>query len=165
MSMTNKVPVPICLLAGLLMLGTIVLTVFMSGCYPSKPYGANPQATEAELKVELQEIRSPERSHFIALRRTMKASHGAMSNEYRTDLSFDQLKQFYDAELSRRGWEFKKETEILWDRQNLGGKHLFYCKGELTADLEYAGKKESEFGWTYSLSLTWGLRDPCADRN
>jgi len=159
--MTMKSLVATCLVAGLLILGTIVLTVLLFGLYPSKPDAANPQAIEAELKVQLNEIKSPEGSHFIAQRKTMKENHGAVSNEYRTDLSFSQLKQFYDAELSRRGWEFKKETEIVWDRQNLGGKHLFYCKGEFTADLEYAGKMENEFGWTYSLSLTWGLRDPC----
>lgn len=158
--MTKNTLIAIGLLGSLLVLGGVLAVVISVG-YFSKPYAANPQAIEAELKIQLQEIRSPEASHFIAQRRTVKEIHSAVSNEYRADLSFDQLKQFYDAELARQGWEFKKETGVLWDRQNLGGKHLFYCKGEFTADLEYAGKLETEFGWTYSLSLTWGLRDPC----
>lgn len=158
--MKKKTLVAICFLGVLLTLGMIGLTVLVYG-YLSKHDAANTAAIEAELKAQLQEIRSPEQSHFIAQRRTVKESHGAVSNEYRANLSFDELKQFYDAELLRHGWKFKKETEILWDQQNRGGKHLFYCKGEFTVDLEYAGKMETEFGWTYSLSLTWGLRDPC----
>ena len=160
-SMTKKTLVPIGFVVGLLTLGASVAAVLISVGYLVNPLAANTQAMEAELKAQLQEVGSPERAQFIAQRRTVKDTHGAMSNEYRTDLSFDQLKQFYDAELSRHGWQFKKETEILWDRQNLGGKHLFYCKGEFTADLEYSGKLETEFGWTYSLSFTFGLQDPC----
>ena len=161
MSMTKKTVVVICLLGGLVVVGAGVLGILISVGYPFSRLTANPQAIEAELKAQLHQIRSPEQSHFIAQRRTVKDTHAALSNEYRTALSFDQLKQFYDAELSRQGWQFKKESQILWDRQDRGGKHLYYCKEELMADVEYAGTLETEFGWTYALSLTWGLRDPC----
>ena len=159
--MTKKTLVGIGLLAGLLALGSIVSTVLMFGWDASKHYAANPQAIEAQLKIHLQEIKSPERSHFIKQGKVTRETQVVVSNEYRTDLSFDQLKQYYDSELSRHGWEFKKETEVLWDRQNFGGKHLLYCKGEFTVDLEYAGKMENEFGWTYVLSGIGGLSNPC----
>ena len=63
-------------------------------------------------------------------------------------------------EMQKLGWRFMREKHVLWDNRDYGGYHAFYCKGNYTGDLEYAGGLEENFGWTYSLAISWGMTDP-----
>jgi hypothetical protein len=90
-----------------------------------------------------------------------KTHQGVVSTEYKTELGYGEIRAFYDKELTSQGWRFAREREVIYDGQDSGGKELRYCKGGYAAGLQYAGRLEKEFGWTYTFALTWGLSDEC----
>jgi hypothetical protein len=90
-----------------------------------------------------------------------KSDHGIVNQAYKSNLSYPEIKAYYDAELARQGWKFAREGDVEFDGRDYGGKELLYCKDRFTANLQYAGKQETEFGWTYTFSLTWGSSDEC----
>jgi len=91
-----------------------------------------------------------------------KIYHGVVSATYKTQKSYEAIKTHYQHELTSRGWVFKKEDAVLYDRTDYGGKELVYCKNGYGASLQYAGRQETEFGWTFSFGMTWGsVADEC----
>lgn len=52
-----------------------------------------------------------------------------MSDSYRTDSSYAQVRKYYDAELLKRGWSFYLEEPVTEWGKDLGGKEAHYCKG------------------------------------
>jgi hypothetical protein len=74
---------------------------------------------------------------------------------YRTTDDYRVIRAHYDAVLGANGWSFRTEEPLTnWGR-DLGGKAARYCKGNLEADLDYAGERANS-GWTYAFSVTWG---------
>lgn len=90
-----------------------------------------------------------------------KSDHGIVSTAYKTGESYESIKFYYHRELTSRGWNLRKEGGVLYDGTNYGGKELVYCKNGYAARLQYAGRQETEFGWTFSFGMTWGLADEC----
>jgi hypothetical protein len=85
-----------------------------------------------------------------------KTQQSLVGSSYSTKLSFPEIRAYYNAELSRRGWLFQRERTLHdWGR-DFGGKSVYYCKGSYTASLEYAGENAGS-GWNYALEVSWGL--------
>ncbi|MCL2336350.1 MAG: hypothetical protein FWC60_02895 [Firmicutes bacterium] len=77
---------------------------------------------------------------------------------YTTNSSYAEIKDFYDTQLKKLGWQFIGEEKVYdWDR-DYGGKFLHYKKGNFTADVQYAGEK-ANYGWTYAFDIEWELED------
>lgn len=87
--------------------------------------------------------------------------HGIISAAYKTQESYESIKLHYDYGLTSRGWRYKHETSVKYDGVDYGGKELIYCKTAYVAHLQYAGRQETEFGWTFSFAITWGPSDEC----
>lgn len=92
---------------------------------------------------------------------THKTQQGVINTAYKTVRSYESIKAYYNNELSNLDWSFLREANVRYGGEDYGGKELFYCKGNYTAHVQYAGRQETQFGWTYSLALTWGLSDGC----
>ena len=85
-----------------------------------------------------------------------KTQQALVSDTYQTSLTYEDIRQFYDAEVAKNGWAFFMEEQVKdWGR-DLGGKEARYCKGEYRATLQYAGK-QADYGWDYAFSVSWGL--------
>lgn len=86
-----------------------------------------------------------------------KIRDALVSNYFQTTSSYRDIRMYYDSELSKHGWVFMREENVLYgeifSRKDYGGKHCLYRKGEYRADLQYAGEQEAEFGWTYTINL------------
>ncbi|HEX3187897.1 MAG TPA: hypothetical protein VHQ94_24070, partial [Pyrinomonadaceae bacterium] len=89
------------------------------------------------------------------------ADHGIISAAYKTKESYELIKLHYHNELTSRGWDFRREVDIKYDGHNYGGKELIYCKSGYVAHVQYAGRQETEFGWTFCFAITWGPSDEC----
>ena len=74
---------------------------------------------------------------------------------YLTDLNFQNIREHYDVEMPKHGWEFHDQEQLGGGKGNFGGLTIHYCKGEYTATLYYAGDKATS-GWNYSLEVSWG---------
>jgi hypothetical protein len=76
---------------------------------------------------------------------------------YKSELNPDQIKSYYENELTRLGWKYVGEKKVeAFQRFSGGGQHLF-CKGEIAATLFTTARDEARLGYTYSLALNWGM--------
>ena len=89
-------------------------------------------------------------------------AQGHVSETYKTSSDYEIIKKHYDAELLKQGWSFARERKVIYDGVDYGGKHVFYCKNNMTANLQHAGRQEEEFGWTYSFAVAIGLLNECS---
>src|SRR5260370_20427612 len=87
-------------------------------------------------------------------------SHKALvgGTYYATNAGYSEIFEYYDHELSVRGWNRVSERHSLVWGKDLGGREAHYCKGPLAASLWYAGSGRSQ-AWTYAIDLSWGLYD------
>ena len=76
---------------------------------------------------------------------------------YKSELNPDQIKSYYENELTRLGWKYVGEKKVeAFQRFSGGGQHLF-CKDEIAATLFTTARDEPRLGYTYSLALNWGM--------
>jgi hypothetical protein len=91
--------------------------------------------------------------------RSQHASHKLDSvlveNTYSLLLPYSAIRDFYAAELGKRGWEIAREHRIKDYGRDLGGREIDFCNGLYGASLMFAGA-HPDYGWTYALSLSWG---------
>lgn len=116
---------------------------------------------QKDIEQEFREILPLSRAAVIQHGSTRKTSHGIVSAAYKTDESYESIKQYYHNELASRGWSFRQEAGVKYDGKDYGGKELIYCKVGRAAHVQYAGQQEKEFGWTFSFALTWDYSDEC----
>jgi hypothetical protein len=67
---------------------------------------------------------------------------------YRTNLSYSEVKTYFDTELSKHGFKLEKESEVY------GRKRALYKKDELTAFIDYTDIANPEY--TYYFYVSWG---------
>jgi uncharacterized protein DUF6056 len=90
------------------------------------------------------------------LNRIYKTERGKIGF-YQSDLSYDQIKSYYDNELARLGWKYVGEKKVEAFQRFSGGSQYLFCNGEIAATLFITGQDEARLGYTYSLALNWGM--------
>jgi hypothetical protein len=145
-------PIVLKLSVVLLVCGAAGLT---SGCYLTT--SSNSQLTQQELEHELSSLTPPSSAVRTAHHSIFKSDHGNLADDYKSGLKYNELRAYYDAELAKRGWLFKKESPLLSWGANHGEIMAFYCKGQTSAELYYTGQEGSRLGYTYSFGLSWGI--------
>lgn len=154
------------LVIGVVVLALMVPVLFIGGFFSYLAYEQTvyvPKAAQimSELENELSKIAPLPSAEVRAHDSGAKAHVVSITTEYRTDLSYQHIRAYYDAELAKHGWRFAVEEGVTHNWQDYGGKQALYCKGGYTADLFYTGRQAEQFGWTYAFSLSWGTYDQC----
>lgn len=116
---------------------------------------------QRDIEQEFRQISPLPRAAVIQHGSMRKTDHGIISAAYKTEVSYESIKLYYHNELKSRGWSVRREVGIKYDGKDYGGKELVYCKSGYAAHLQYAGRQETEFGWTFSFAMTWGHSDEC----
>jgi hypothetical protein len=97
-----------------------------------------------------------------AAHRPVRASsgtrHALVGTSYVTDLRYPELRAYFDAELSKRGWAFSREERVREWGEDLGGVKALYCKGDYVASLQYGGER-ARHDWTYTFYVSWRFED------
>jgi len=139
----------------------VCLLICFYGCSAGKNLGNQAQTGSlAYLKEEFEKTPPmPNSSVKLPTRTNVKGWHGTVGNDYTSSATADEIKLYYQKELLKNGWSFCRAEKVIYRNQDYGGQHFFYRKGKYTADLQLAGKQESEFGWTYAFSMSWGIFD------
>ena len=76
---------------------------------------------------------------------------------YKAELNHDQIESYYLRELAKLGWQHVGEKKLeLFHRYTEGTQDLF-CSGRVAATLFITGQDEARLGYTYSLTLNWGM--------
>ncbi len=142
---------------------SLCLCITLLSCEPMKRVVTRNQTGSLDyLKGEFEQIRTLPGSIAGHQQSMDKGRQGHVGTAYTTTQTYDAIKAHYDAELTKRGWSFSKTEKVIYSGHDYGGQHVFFCKGIYTADLQFAGEQEKDFGWTYSFSLSWGLYDECS---
>jgi hypothetical protein len=118
--------------------------------------GPKAKLVQSQLENEFKSIAPLPYAKDFGYQATHKTSQALVTSNYKTNLSYIEIRAHYHAELAKHGWIFYEEEQMRdWGRA-FGGKSARYCKGEYRADLQYAGK-QANYGWDYALSISWGL--------
>lgn len=76
---------------------------------------------------------------------------------YKTELNSDQIKSHYKREFARLGWQHVGEKKLELFHRFTGGTQDLFCSGRVAATLFVTGQDEARLGYTYSLTLNWGM--------
>jgi hypothetical protein len=135
----------------LVLFGAIVVFLFYIDANSERAIQA-----QADLETEFHSIPRPSQAVPFDYYASHKMQHALVTEKYRTTLSDQEIREYYDDHLTEHGWKFLKEEPLYDWWRDLGGKTLYYRKGNYTAALEFQGQK-ADSGYAYSLGLSWGL--------
>ena len=112
---------------------------------------------QVEVDGYLREIIPPVGATVTQHNDSNKVTQGVIGNYYQADITYDQIRSHYDAELGRHGWKLKKEERLTtWDN-DYGELQAIYCRGNYAADIYFTGNRKNELGFRYALDISWGL--------
>jgi len=118
---------------------------------------ASAQLMQRRLQEELTAIEPPASVHRVQHNEISKIGHGNISEYFQTDLSYGEIRGYYDGELVKHGWKFQKETKLTSWGEDHGELMAFYCKESVSAELYYTGQEETNLKYRYSFGLSWGI--------
>lgn len=137
---------------------TFLLLVVSIGCdIPKSSSGPDNSKVEEALKNEFNLI--PVMPNAIEKKRDFmkKSTLMGIGATYLTSHNFEEIHNYYDAQLREHGWLFYREEKVTDWGKDYGGKSIRYKKGDFVATVQYAGEK-ANYGWTYAFDMDWGLR-------
>lgn len=134
---------------------------FWSFIDDNKETEAVAERNQRQIEQQFRDIPPLSRALVIQQNATHRTERGIISTAYKTESSYQTIKLHYDHQLSTRGWELRREAGVTFDGTDYGGMDLVYCKKDYVAELQYAGRQEREFGWTFSFAVIWGNSDEC----
>ena len=113
------------------------------------------QTKKAILENELNEIQRPlgvtELEHFSRV----KPEVVSVSRTYKTDLSYEFIRDYYINELSKQGWELNESKSLTVWGKDLGAKELIFTKNRYILKLDFPGH-DPNFNYTFELTASWG---------
>jgi hypothetical protein len=81
-----------------------------------------------------------------------KRENAIIARFYRSNATYDQVKDFYRRTLIEKGWgEPIEESLSTWGIAN-GGKVITFHKGEYSIEVEYSAESQT---WNFSVSYVW----------
>jgi hypothetical protein len=111
-----------------------------------------------QLQRELSLIQVFPNSTLTHSENSYKDAQALIDQRYSTAATYVDLRKYYDVELPKHGWKFSSERTVTNYGRDLGGRMAHYCKGDLSADVQYIGEAADGKG-DYALALSWGLYD------
>ena len=141
-----------------------ILSQFIGGKRSPNMIDAGPPspmmaALQNDIEYEFEQImhlpHAVEIDHYSPKPHAMSRSVFIMSR-YSTESNYDQIRAHYRTEFKKHGWSGVRGTGFPQSGEYHGGKLLEYKKGELVAQLRYAGE-EANYVWDYTISISWGL--------
>jgi len=116
----------------------------------------NSLRAKAKLENELTQITPPPGATFVHHYYILKMTSGVVSDDYRGDLSYDQIRAHYDKELAAHGWSFRAKNSLTTWGKDLGKSETIYCRGNEAADIFWTGTEQTRQRVRFVLSLKWG---------
>src|SRR5262245_2299440 len=133
----------------------VVFAVVSALVYDHTVNAPKAQIVQARLRQELESITPLPNAVPGERSSSYKARRARAGRRFTTTAPYSQIRAYYDAELTRRGWSFHRERGTRDWFRDFGGVKAEYCKGPYTAALDYAGDR-ADYVWVFSLDLTWG---------
>lgn len=133
----------------------LVTFVVSIGAFVYNQFFLSPKAkiVEGQLERELSLIKPYPRASLTRSEQSHKGRQALVTRRYNTTAGYQDLRKYYEAELENHGWRFVSEKSVYHWWRDFGGKTAHYCKGGLSADIEYMGQDNAGVG-DYVLSLS-----------
>lgn len=118
-----------------------------------EPDGA---AKQAALEQQFDAISKLPGSVPTQLNKIYKTGRGKIGF-YKVELNSDQIRSYYVRELTTLGWNHVGEKKLELFHRFTGGTQDLFCSDRVAATLFITGEDEARLGYTYSLTLNWGM--------
>jgi Family of unknown function (DUF6056) len=119
-----------------------------------EPDGA---AKQAALEHQFDEIPKLPGSVPTELNEIYKTGGRGKIGFYKVELNGEQIRSYYVRELTQLGWQHVGEKKLELFHRFTGGTQDLFCSGRVAATLFTTGQDEARLGYTYSLTLNWGM--------
>ena len=144
-------------------LGWIALIVVgVLGLAASIPLQIETNRIQSRVEQEFFSITPPDEAKAIAPA-SSSTRINAVWSYYISNLSYENLRAYYDKELAKHGWAFDGEEAAVYGfpgNAERSGKKAFYKKGPYTATIRYAGPQEArDSGHSFDFSVEWNWLD------
>jgi len=128
-------------------LGVLLLILLVIGALLYGKYSPRLMATEKALQIEFDAIQPLPGAILVEHYGGHKLNLAAVGSKYMTSQNFNEIRQFYDKEFERNGWQFVQENVY-------GGKAttVRYQKGDYTLSLMNDMRQTD---WAYSIAISW----------
>ncbi|MDQ3713894.1 MAG: hypothetical protein M3388_16980 [Acidobacteriota bacterium] len=80
-------------------------------------------------------------------------SNASITRKYKSDVPFDEVKEFYLKQLANQGWQLIEEQELKDKGRYKGERVLHFTRGEFLLSVQFAGKRKEVLGWDYALRI------------
>lgn len=115
------------------------------------------QEAKRSATTELDQIKSPPGSVFVRRGTTASGEHGTVTDYYRSQQTYDGVRNHYVNEFERLGWKFEGENGVPVRGRDVGAIKLRFCKNGNSGNVFFVGKQETADNITYTVGTSWGL--------
>ena len=82
-------------------------------------------------------------------------SNNSIIRKYKSDVPFDEMKEFYLKQLTNQGWQLIEERELKDKGHYKGERILHFTRSEFLLSLQFAGKRKEDLGWDYVIRIAY----------
>lgn len=80
-----------------------------------------------------------------------------LSKNFRSSADYGEIRQFYEAQLTRNGWQLSQERQLKTFEGGMSSERSAeFRRGEYELTIDYAPEALG-YGWNYAISVTWLL--------
>jgi len=129
----------------------IVILITLSSC---NSHDSNASSSKLDEITEILKSVSAHPSKVeIETNNHSSGSNASITRKYKSDVPFDDVKEFYLKQLTHQGWQLIEEQELKDKGRYKGERVLHFTRGEFLLSVQYAGKRKEVLGWDYVLRI------------
>jgi len=80
-------------------------------------------------------------------------SNVSITRKYKSDASFDEIKEFSLKQLANQGWQLIEEQELKDKGRYKGERVLHFTRGDFLLSVQFAGERKEILGWDYAIRI------------
>ena len=130
---------------------TIALAVALSGCDSRDANADNPRIDEVEQILEAAPIHPGKVE--LETGNQSSGSNASIVRKYKSDVPFEEAKEFYLEQLVKQGWQFVEERELKDKGRFKRERVLHFVLGEFLLSIQFAGERREVLGWDYAIRI------------
>lgn len=134
-----------------ILLWAILLSAALFGCHSHDPDANNLKLDEIAQILKSVSVH-PGKIELETNNHT-SGSNAAITRKYKSDASFDEVKQFYLKQLTIQGWQLTEEKELKDKGRYKGERVLNFTRGEFLLSVQFAGRRKEDLGWDYAVRI------------
>jgi hypothetical protein len=134
-----------------ILLWVIVLSAVFSGC---TSHDKNVDSSKSdEITAILKSVSVHPSKTELETNNHSSGSKVSITRKYKSDASFDEIKEFYLKQLTNQGWQLVGEQELKDKGRFRSERVLHFTRGEFLLSVQFAGERKEILGWDYAIRI------------